>query len=87
MEDSQAKAITHEVMRDHKVIPQFGEFLPNGDIALLCSCSDMQDYNYNGYMAHLEVKMYDAIEDRELNPNPKIHSHPFGEANCTICHP
>lgn len=22
-----------------------------------------------------------------LNPDPKIHKHPFGESVCTICHP
>lgn len=87
MEDTQAKAIVHEVIRKHQVIPQQGMAFPNGDIMLMCKCSGLNEYNNNGYTDHLEVQMLNAIEDRELNPNPKIHSHPFGEEACTICHP
>jgi hypothetical protein len=43
----------------HRPIPQIDYYLQDGSPALICSCSDIQEYNMAGWMDHFNVVLLD----------------------------
>jgi hypothetical protein len=58
--------IIMRVLREHQPVPQNCEFFPDGSVVMLCKCSDINEYNSNGYTDHLTVQVLDELSMADM---------------------